>query len=222
MPFMSCTSPRARDRSANSGKHLIWSTMILGTAPMGPSWFVRLSMRPCIPLMRHSRFPDQPADHDDTVRGAEHGIIDPDLALGADLQFLEAAVVPRIGSFHHPVDSGPQGFALGADFPIATQLGEQVPGLGAVIASIQVRGDLLWPSVAETGKAFEGGTQQRGVIPVRARGNAADRDAFPVRHQRALGDLHVAVHWGFPNGFAAVGCFDHVAIDDEVLQGPVR
>ena len=191
MPFMSCTSPRARDRSANSGKHLIWSTMILGTAPMGPSWFVRLSMRPCIPPMRHPRFPDQPADHDDTVRGADHGIIDPDLALGADPS-------------------------------IATQVGVQVPGLGAVIISIQVRGDLLWPSVAETGKAFEGGTQQRGVMPVRAYGDAADRDAFPVGHQRALGDLHVAVHWGFPNGFAVVGCFDHVAIDDEVLQGPVR
>lgn len=77
-------------------------------------------MRLRIPPMGHPCFPDQPADHDDTVREADHRVDDPDLALGADRQFLEPAVVPRIGSFHYPADPGLRGFALGADLLITT------------------------------------------------------------------------------------------------------
>lgn len=107
--------------------------------------------------MGRPRFPDQPADHDDTVREADQRVNDPDLALGADRQFLEPPVVPRIGSFHHPADPGLQGFALGTDLPITTQLGKQLPCFTAVISSIQMHGNLLWQLVAETGKAFERG-----------------------------------------------------------------
>ncbi|CBT77462.1 hypothetical protein AARI_32640 [Glutamicibacter arilaitensis Re117] len=55
-------------------------------------------------------------------------------------------------------------------------------------------------------------------MPVRARGDAADRDAFPIGHQRAFGALFAAVCRGFSGDFAAARRFDQATVDDEVFQ----
>lgn len=99
--------------------------------------------------MTHPCFLDQPSKNDDAIRETDQSVNDPCGTFSADGQFLEPTVVPGVGSFYHPSRPSLQRFTFGTDDVAAPQLIEQVTGFLAVVASIQMRGDLLWKKVGE-------------------------------------------------------------------------
>jgi len=57
--------------------------------------------------------------------------------------FLKAAVMPGVGPFDDPAGAGLQRGAFGADHRVASEFVEEVTGLRAVIAGVEVDGDVL-------------------------------------------------------------------------------
>ncbi len=74
-------------------------------------------------------FPDEPTDDDECVSQGDERFHDPATTLGAHQQLLEPAVVPRVRALDDPPGPGLQRLTLFADHPVATEFGEQIPGL---------------------------------------------------------------------------------------------
>ena len=63
--------------------------------------------------------------------------------LGTDLEPAEAAGVLGVGAFDHPAPTGLQRGTPGGDPGVAAQHLEQLAGPAAVVAGVQVHGDVL-------------------------------------------------------------------------------
>lgn len=76
--------------------------------------------------------------HDDGVGESDESVDDEGTSFGAGDEFLEAAVVPEIGSLDDPplADLGRE--ALLADHAAAAEFVEQVAGLAVVVVGIEM------------------------------------------------------------------------------------
>ncbi len=87
--------------------------------------------------------PDEASDHDDSVGQSDEGVDHAQASFGADQQLLEAAVVPGVEPFDYPSTAGLQWESLLADHAMAAEFGQEVPGLGRVVAGIEMDRDLI-------------------------------------------------------------------------------
>ena len=74
--------------------------------------------------------------------------------------------MPGVGALDHPAPAGLQRGASGGDPGVAAQYLEQLAGLAAVVAGIQVHGDVLGQVEAEPAQTLQGRCQQRRVMTV--------------------------------------------------------
>lgn len=171
-----------------------------------------------VPSVGGPGFADEASDEDDGVGEGDVGLDDACVSFGADQQFPEAAVVPGVGPFHDPAGPGLEWGAFLADDRVAAEFGQEVPGGAAVVAGVQVHGDLLGQVEAEAGQFLQGGAEQRGVVTVGAGDDAADRQAGTIGEQGALGSQFPAIHRGPTGRFTSAGCLDQASVHGQVLQ----
>src|SRR4029450_9220158 len=114
---------------------------------------------------------------------------DPIVAFGVPDQLLEL-VAPGVGALDRPPAAGLDwgGFALGGDLAGHATSSEFGPGLGAVIASVQVDRGRLWQR-PEPGQGVQGRAEHRRVVAIGAGGHGAQRDAAGLGYRGALAAL---------------------------------
>jgi hypothetical protein len=113
---------------------------------------------------------------------------------------------PAAGGLHRG------GHAPVSDGGVETELVEQVASEAAVVPGVQVSGDLFGVASAAVseleelrGGLLEGRAQQRGVVPVRASSDDAQRDAPSVAGDGALQSALAPVDRGRSGCLAATG-----------------
>ena len=125
---------------------------------------------------------DEVPDGDDGVGQGDECLDHPGAHLGTDLEPAEAAGVPGVGAFGHPAPTGLQRGASGGDPGLAAQYLEQLAGLAAVVAGIQVHGDMFGQVEAEPAQTLQGRCQQRRVMTVGRGYLHPDGDAVALDH----------------------------------------
>jgi hypothetical protein len=126
--------------------------------------------------------------------------------------------VPGVGTLDHPPGSGLQREALLADHTLTAQFGQQVAGVGAVVAGVEVHGDRGGQVEPEPAQLLQCGAQQGRVVPVGWGDHAAQRDPMAVGQHRSLGALLSPVNGGLPGGLTATRRLHQAAVHGEVAQ----
>lgn len=99
---------------------------------------------------------DKVPDGDDGVGQGDERPDHPGAHLDVDLEPVEAAGAPGVGTLDHPSLTGLQRGSPGGDPGIAAQHLEQLTGLSAVVAGTGVHGDALGQVEAESAQALQG------------------------------------------------------------------
>jgi hypothetical protein len=135
------------------------------------------SFRASVPAVAGPGFADEAAGDDDCIGQGDERVDHRGAYLGADEQLLEASIVSRVSAFDHPAGTGLQRApvcsghrsaagtglqrgALPADGLVAAEDLKQGAGLAAVVARIQMHGDLLGKVEPEPRQLLQRGRQQ--------------------------------------------------------------
>ena len=104
-----------------------------------------------------------------------------------------------------------------SDFPGHAVAGELVAGLLRVVPGVEMDGDGAGqrPDVFEL---VQGGGQERGVVPVRGGGHAAERDALPLDYERPLHAELAAIDGAAAGALPAAGGLGDAPVDGQVLR----
>src|SRR3954453_15498711 len=133
-----------------------------------------------VPVVGEPGLGEESSGDDDGVGQRDECLDHASAALGAEGEFAKAAVVPGVGPLDHPAAARLEGEALVADHAVAAELIEQVAGLARVVAGVEMDGDVVGQADAhaliEAGELVQRGSQQRGVVAVRAGHDAANWD----------------------------------------------
>lgn len=120
------------------------------------------SLGSSFPAVAGPAFADESSDGDDGVGEGDERVDDGGASLGADVEFLESAVVPGVGAFDNPAgsDLDRRGVSFGCDLVVAAEFVEQVPGVAGVVSGVQVHGDPVG-QVVEAGQGLKRRSEQR-------------------------------------------------------------
>lgn len=152
-----------------------------------------LGRRGAVPPVTDPGFSDEPAGDDDRIRERDERVDHAGTYLGADMEFLEVAVVPGVRALDHPPPTGLEGLTLLTDHVVSPEHVQQVASLPGVIPGIEMHSDSLGEIEAEPGELLQSGSEQGRAVPVRRRRHATDRDPEGIDHARALRALFPAI-----------------------------